>query len=121
MVRHQSSQGQKKEEGTSKAFSVLKGTVASITEMEEVLKHLDPTERLQSEKVTKKAPLTEFENTAAQRKAPAGKTKTPSSPSAFMVEKIKSSRFTESYRETTADVESVKKQLKGRRTTNLMS
>lgn len=56
-----------------KAFSVLKGTVASITEMEEVLKHLDPTERrLQSEEVTKKALLTEFEKSAAQRKVPAG-------------------------------------------------
>lgn len=89
MVRHQSGQGQKKK-GTSKAFSVLKGTVASITEMEEVLKHLNPTERrLQSEEVTKKALLTEFEKSAAQRKVPAGKTKTPSSPSAFMVEKIK--------------------------------
>lgn len=47
--------------------------MASITEMEEVLKHLDPTERrLQSEEVTKKALLTEFEKSAAQRKVPAG-------------------------------------------------
>lgn len=47
--------------------------MALITEMEEVLKHLDSTERrLQSEEVTKKALLTEFEKSAAQRKVPAG-------------------------------------------------
>lgn len=93
--------------------------MASITEMEDVLKHLDPTERrLQSEEVTKKALLTEFEKSAAQRKVPAGQR-------LHRLHQLlwwrRSSRVTESYKETTAGVESVKKQLKGRRTTNLMS
>lgn len=94
--------------------------MASITEMEEVLKHLDPTERrLQSEEVTKKALLTEFEKSAAQRKVPAGQR-------LHRLHQLlwwrRSSRVElQSYKETTAGVESVKKQLKGRRTTNLMS
>lgn len=75
--------------------------MASITEMEEVLKHLDPTERrLQSEEVTKKALLTEFEKSAAQRKVPAGQR-------LHRLHQLlwwrRSSRVTESYRELQRD------------------